>query len=227
MNILFTVGGDGTQRGGNELFEEARRRKHALAVVGIPKTIDNDVHFVTRTFGFGTAVDEAVRVINSAHTEARSVENGVAVVKLMGRHAGFIAAAATVASQDVNFCLVPEVPFALEGGGGLLAALERRLEKKSHAVVVVAEGAGQELLGSSEEKDASGNIKLLNIGNFLGSEFKRHFKARGIEMTLREFDPSYQIRGCPANTEDALLCDCMGRNAVHAAMSGRTGVRWC
>ena len=227
VNILFTVGGDGTQRGGNELFEEARRRKHALAVVGIPKTIDNDVHFVTRTFGFGTAVDEAVRVINSAHTEARSVENGVAVVKLMGRHAGFIAAAATVASQDVNFCLVPEVPFALEGGGGLLAALERRLEKKSHAVVVVAEGAGQELLGSSEEKDASGNIKLLNIGNFLGSEFKRHFKARGIEMTLREFDPSYQIRGCPANTEDALLCDCMGRNAVHAAMSGRTGVRWC
>ena len=224
VNILFTVGGDGTQRGGNELFEEARRRRHPLAVVGIPKTIDNDVHFVTRTFGFGTAVDEAVGVINSAHTEARSVDNGIAVVKLMGRHAGFIAAAATVASQDVNFCLVPEVPFVLEGEGGLLAALERRLEKKSHAVVVVAEGAGQELLGSSEETDASGNIKLLNIGDFLGDEFKRHFKARGIEMTLRDFDPSYQIRGCPANTEDALLCDCMGRNAVHAAMSGRTGV---
>ena len=224
VNILFTVGGDGTQRGGNELFEEARRRRHPLAVVGIPKTIDNDVHFVTRTFGFGTAVDEAVRVINSAHTEARSVENGIAVVKLMGRHAGFIAAAATVASQDVNFCLVPEVPFVLEGAGGLLAALERRLAKKSHAVVVVAEGAGQELLGSSQEKDASGNVKLLNIGDFLGEEFKRHFKARGIEMTLRDFDPSYQIRGCPANTEDALLCDCMGRNAVHAAMSGRTGV---
>ena len=160
VNILFTVGGDGTQRGGHELFEEARRRRHPLAVVGIPKTIDNDVHFVTRTFGFGTAVDEAVRVINSAHTEARSVENGIAVVKLMGRHAGFIAAAATVASQDVNFCLVPEVPFVLEGAGGLLAALERRLAKKSHAVVVVAEGAGQELLGSSQEKDASGTVKL-------------------------------------------------------------------
>ena len=159
VNILFTVGGDGTQRGGNALFEEARKRGHALAVVGIPKTIDNDVRFVTRTFGYGTAVDEAVRVIDSAHTEARSVDNGVAVVKLMGRHAGFIAAAATVASQDVNFCLMPEVPFALRGPGGLLAALERRLGKKNHAVIVVAEGAGQELLGASGEKDASGNAE--------------------------------------------------------------------
>ena len=224
VNILFTVGGDGTQRGGNELFEEARRRKHPLAVVGIPKTIDNDVHFVTRTFGFGTAVEEAVRVINSAHTEARSVDNGVAVVKLMGRHAGFIAAAATVASQDVNFCLVPEVPFAMKGTEGLLAALERRLEKKGHTVVVVAEGAGQELLGHSGEQDASGNMKLRDIGHFLRDEFNKHFKERGIEMTLRHFDPSYQIRGCPANTEDALLCDSLGRHAVHAAMAGRTGL---
>ena len=224
VNILFTVGGDGTQRGGNALFEAARKRGHSLSVVGIPKTIDNDVRYVTRTFGYGTAVDEAVRVINSAHTEARSVDNGVAVVKLMGRHAGFIAAAATVASQDVNFCLVPESPFALEGKGGLLAALERRLEKKNHAVVVVAEGAGQELLGASGEKDASGNTKLQDIGLFLKDKFNAHFKARGIEMTLRYFDPSYQIRGRPADTEDALLCDRMGRHAVHAAMAGRTGL---
>jgi 6-phosphofructokinase 1 len=224
VNMLFTVGGDGTQRGGNEFFEQARKRGHALAVVGIPKTIDNDVRFVSRTFGYGTAVDEAVRVINSAHTEARSVDNGVAIVKLMGRHAGFIAAAATVASQDVNFCLVPEVPFALQGPGGLLAALERRLEKKNHAVVVVAEGAGQELLGASGEKDASGNVKLQDIGPFLRDSLSAHFKARGIEMTMRYFDPSYQIRGCPANNEDALLCDRMGRHAVHAAMAGKTGL---
>lgn len=224
VNILFTVGGDGTQRGGNALFEEAQKRGHALAVVGIPKTIDNDVRHVTRTFGFGTAVDEAVRIIDSAHTEARSVDNGVAIVKLMGRHAGFIAAAATVASQDVNFCLVPEAPFALQGPGGLLSALERRLEKKQHAVLVVAEGAGQELLGASGEKDASGNTKLQDIGLFLRDAFNAHFKARGIEMTLRYFDPSYQIRGRPANTEDALLCDRMGRHAVHAAMAGRTGL---
>lgn len=224
VNMLFTVGGDGTQRGGSALFEEARKRGHALAVVGIPKTIDNDVRFVTRTFGFGTAVDEAVRVINSAHTEARSVDNGVAVVKLMGRHAGFIAAAATVASQDVNFCLVPEVPFVLQGPGGLLAALERRLEKKNHAVVIVAEGAGQELLGAGGAKDASGNVKLQDIGHFLRDSFNAHFKAHGIEMTMRYFDPSYQIRGCPANTEDALLCDRLGRHAVHAAMAGKTGL---
>ena len=224
INVLFTVGGDGTQRGGNALFEEARTRGHALSVVGIPKTIDNDVRFVTRTFGYGTAVDEAVRVIKSAHTEARSVDNGVAVVKLMGRHAGFIAAAATVASQDVNFCLVPEVPFTLAGEGGLLAALERRLERKSHAVVVVAEGAGQELLAGSSDRDASGNVKFQDIGLFLKDQFNAHFNALGMEMILRYFDPSYQIRGCPANTEDAVLCDCMARHAVHAAMAGKTGL---
>ena len=142
----------------------------------------------------------------------------------MGRHAGFIAAAATVASQDVNFCLVPEVPFKLDGPGGLLAALERRLARKDHAVVVVAEGAGQELLGATGERDASGNLKLQDIGLHLRDAFNAHFKARGIEMTLRYFDPSYQIRGCPANTEDAVLCDRLGRHAVHAAMAGRTGL---
>ena len=224
VNVLFTVGGDGTQRGGHALFEQARARGHTLAVVGIPKTIDNDVRYVSRTFGFGTAVAEAERVIQSAHTEARSVFNGVSVVKLMGRHAGFIAAAATVASQDVNFCLVPEVPFALEGERGLLAALERRLQRKPHAVVVVAEGAGQDLLGGSSERDASGNLKLQDIGLYLKDRFSAHFKARGVEMVLRYFDPSYQIRGCPANTEDALLCDRMARHAVHAAMAGRTGL---
>jgi 6-phosphofructokinase 1 len=224
VDMLFCIGGDGTQRGGNALFAEAHKRGHRLAVVGIPKTIDNDVRYVSRTFGFGTAVDEAVRVINSAHTEARSVDNGVSVVKLMGRHAGFIAAAATVASQDVNFCLIPESPFTLDGGKGLNAALERRLRKKNHAVVVVAEGAGQELLGASGQKDASGNTKLQDIGVYLRDQFVAYFKSRGMEMTLRYFDPSYQIRGCPANNEDALLCDRMARHAVHAAMAGKTGL---
>ncbi|HEX6239879.1 MAG TPA: ATP-dependent 6-phosphofructokinase [Polyangiales bacterium] len=224
VDILFTVGGDGTQRGGNALFEEAKRRGHALAVVGIPKTIDNDVRFVTRSFGFGTAVDEAVRVIDAAHTEARSVDNGVALVKLMGRHAGFIAAAATVASQDVNFCLVPEAQVSLAGADGLLAALERRLAHKGHAVIVVAEGAAQELLGPEGEKDPSGNAKLRDIGLFLRDRITQHFSEQQRELTLRYFDPSYQIRARPANSEDAVLCDRLGRYAVHAAMAGKTGL---
>jgi 6-phosphofructokinase 1 len=224
INVLFTVGGDGTQRGGHALYEKARDRGHAMSVVGIPKTIDNDVVYVSRTFGYSTAVAEAERVIESAHTEARSVDNGVALVRLMGRHAGFIAAAATVASQDVNFCLVPELPFALDGEGGLLAALERRLQRKGHAVIVVAEGAGQGLLGGRGERDASGNLVLQDIGVFLKERLQAHFKARGIEMALRYFDPSYQIRACAANTEDALLCDRMARHAVHAAMAGKTGL---
>ena len=224
VDLLFTVGGDGTQRGGQALLDKARERGHALAVVGIPKTIDNDVRFVTRSFGYATAVSEAVRVLRSAHTEARCVVNGVSLVKLMGRHAGFIAAAATVASQEVNFCLVPEVPFALHGEHGLLAALERRLQRKSHAVVVVAEGAGQELLQVGGERDASGNLKLGDIGLHLRERIVTHFAARGLETTMRYFDPGYQIRGCPADTDDALLCDRLARHAVHAAMAGRTGV---
>ena len=224
VDLLFTVGGDGTQRGGQVLLDKARQRGHALAVVGIPKTIDNDVRFVTRTFGYSTAVSEAVRVIQSAHTEARCVDNGVSLVKLMGRHAGFIAAAATVASQDVNFCLVPEVPFTLDGERGLCAALERRLQRKAHAVIVVAEGAGQELLQSGGERDASGNLKLADIGLHLRDRLVAHFQGRGVAMAMRYFDPSYQIRGCPADTEDALLCDRLARHAVHAAMAGKTGL---
>ncbi|HWR91487.1 MAG TPA: 6-phosphofructokinase, partial [Desulfobacterales bacterium] len=191
---------------------------------GIPKTIDNDVRYVTRTFGYGTAVAEATRVIQSAHTEARSVDNGVSVVKLMGRHAGFIAAAATVASQEVNFCLVPEVPFALEGESGLFAALERRLARKAHAVVVVAEGAGQDLLGSSNERDASGNLKFGDIGVFLKERIGAYFQKLGMDATLKYIDPSYIIRGVPANPYDSAFCLLLGQNAVHAGMAGRTNM---
>lgn len=225
VNMLFTVGGDGTQRGGNDLFQEARRRGHPLAVVGIPKTIDNDVAFVSRTFGFLTAAEEAARVLHCAHTEAHSTPNGIALVKLMGRNAGFIAAAATIASQDVNFCLIPEVPFRLDGEGGLLALLKRRVLSRSHALVVVAEGAGQDLLeGAAGGRDASGNVKLADIGLFLREKIASYLKAEGIDAPIRYFDPSYTIRSVPADSEDAVLCDQYARNAVHAAMAGKTGL---
>lgn len=225
VNLLFTIGGDGTQRGGNALFQEARRRGHPLAVVGIPKTIDNDVAFVARTFGYLTAVEEAAKVLAGAHTEAHSVQNGVSLVKLMGRHAGFIACGATMASQDVNFCLIPEVPFALDGERGFLAALKQRLLKRSHAVIVVAEGAGQDLLTAAEsERDASGNVKLGDIGPWLRSRIEAYFKAEAIPMTLRYFDPSYLIRSVPADAEDSIMCDLFARHAAHAAMAGKTGL---
>lgn len=225
VNILFTIGGDGTQRGGNELFQEARKRGHALAVVGIPKTVDNDVPFVSRTFGYLTAVEEAAKVLNRAHTEARSVKNGIALVKLMGRHAGFIAAGATVASQDVNFTLVPEVPFQLDGKGGFLAALKKRILSRSHAVVVVAEGAGQELLENPPaERDASGNIKFKDIGLFLRDQIEAFFKVEQVPVVMRYFDPSYLVRSSPANAADSILCDVFARHAVHAAMAGKTGL---
>jgi 6-phosphofructokinase 1 len=225
VHILFTVGGDGTQRGGWDLFREAKRRGYPLSVVGIPKTIDNDVAFVSRTFGYLTSVQEAAKVLQRAHTEARSVQNGIALVKLMGRHAGFLAAGATVASQDVNFTLIPEVPFQLEGSRGFLAALEKRIKQRGHAVIAVAEGAGQDLLSSAQnERDASGNIKLKDIGLFLRDRIEAWFKARQIPIVMRYFDPSYFVRSSPANAEDSILCDLFARHAVHAAMAGKTGV---
>jgi 6-phosphofructokinase 1 len=225
INILFTVGGDGTQRGGNELYQEAKRRGYPLAVVGIPKTIDNDVAFVTRTFGYQTAVEEAGKFLYRAHTEAHSVENGIALVKLMGRNAGFIAAGATVACQDVNFTLVPEVPFRLDGPRGFLAVLRERILNRSHALIVVAEGAGQDLIETNTiVRDASGNVKVKDIGLFLRERIETYFKSENIPVVMRYIDPSYLIRSSPANAEDAIQCDLFARNAVHAAMAGKTGL---
>ncbi len=225
INMLFCVGGDGTQRGANELHHEAERRGYPLAVVGIPKTIDNDVGYVARTFGYLTAVQEVREILDCAHQEARSVFNGISLVKVMGRQAGFIAAGATIASQDVNFTLIPEVPFVLEGPNGFLEAVKSRILRRAHAVIVVAEGAGQELLEqSSGGKDASGNIRLGDIGVFLKGQIESYFKASGVPLVFRYFDPSYVIRSQAANPEDSILCDLYARNAVHAAMAGKTGL---
>lgn len=225
INLLLCAGGDGTQRGAHDLYVEAKKRGHPLAVAGVPKTIDNDVQYVTRTFGYMTALEESRWIIDAAHTEAHSVENGISLVKLMGRHAGFIAAGATIASQDVNFCLIPEVPFALDGPNGFLAALKKRVLQRKHAVIVVAEGAGQELVpGDTGKKDASGNVKLQEIGGFLRERIESYFKAEGVSIVFRYFDPSYQIRSRMANCGDAILCDQFARSAVHAAMAGKTGL---
>lgn len=223
--ILFTIGGDGTQRGALAIHDEARRQDYPLAVVGVPKTIDNDIQFVSRTFGFTTAVADARDVIDRAHNEARAVINGVGLVKLMGRDSGFIAASAALASGEVNYVLIPEIPFHLDGPRGLLAVLDERLSRKRHAVIVVAEGAGQNLIGSTETlKDASGNIVHSDIGTFLRDRIRAHFAALNRPINVRYIDPSYIIRGQSANTEDAVLCDRLARSAAHAAMAGKSGL---
>lgn len=225
FNILFCVGGDGTQRGARAIAAEAIRRQAPIAVVGIPKTIDNDLPFVWRSFGYGTALERAKDVIDCAHMEARGALNGVGLVKLMGRESGFIAAGATLASQEVNFTLIPEVPFPLEGEDGFLAALRRRILARSHAVVVVAEGAGQHLMGEQRvDRDASGNLKLHDVGPWLQQQIQADFKAHGVPLSLKYIDPSYTIRSVPANSDDSLLCNAMARHAVHAAMAGKTGL---
>ena len=226
VGVLFVVGGDGGLRGASALAGEIGKRSLPIGVIGVPKTIDNDLEWTWRSFGFDTAVSAATTVITAAHEEARAAWNGIGLVKLMGRHSGFIAAHATLASSDVNFCLVPEVLFTLDGEGGLLQVMGRRLEEKRHAVVVVAEGAGQDLIrGAGEpERDASGNIRFKDIGLFLRDKIGEHFAKRAMEINIRYIDPSYAIRSLPANSFDAQLCLVLGQHAVHAGMAGRTNM---
>jgi len=221
IGILFTVGGDGTLRGASAISEEIERRKLKTAVIGIPKTIDNDISYIQRSFGFATAVSEAGRAITSAHIEAQGARNGIGLVKLMGRESGFIAAYAALAYSDVNFCLIPEVPFTLER---FLKALSERLEKRGHAVIVAAEGAGQDLLEKTGERDASGNVRFQDIGISLRDQILAYFKRAATEISLKYIDPSYTIRSVPADANDSAFCLLLGQNAVHAGMAGRTNI---
>lgn len=223
IDMLFCIGGDGTQRGAHAIYEEIARRGLPKAVVGIPKTIDNDIPFVWMTFGYVTALEQAEEVLRGAHVEATGAPNGIAIVKLMGRDAGFIAAGAALASDEANFVLVPEIDFPLEGEGGFLEALRQRMEARNHALVVVAEGAGQHLFGQHDTgRDASGNVKHRDIGTFLRDRIKGYFAEREIPVSIKYIDPSYVIRSVPANAWDRILTNQMARNAVHAAMAGRT-----
>ena len=224
MNMIFILGGDGTQRGSLDIANEIEKRGLKVAVVGIPKTIDNDLIFIQRSFGFDTAVQKATEAVAAAHMEAHSHINGIGLIKLMGRESGFIATATALASHETNFCLIPEIPFDLEGENGFLAELEKRILSRHHAVVIVAEGAGQEHLKATGEHDASGNIKLGDIGVFLKDKITDYFKKKKIHINLKYIDPSYQIRSAQANPSDSIYCERLGNNAVHAAMAGKTKI---
>ena len=223
VNVLFMIGGDGTFRAGSRIAEEIAKRGLKISVIAVPKTIDNDVYLVSKTFGFDTAVEMACEAIRCAHTEAVGAPNCIGLVKVMGRYSGFIAATATNALREVNFCLIPESDFDLEGEGGLLKVLEARLRARGHAVVVAAEGAGQRYVsGVKSVTDPSGNVKLGDIGLFLRDTFNSYFDKIGMEAFVRYIDPSYIVRSVPANVDDRLYCANLGQNAVHAAMAGKT-----
>lgn len=230
VNILFCIGGDGTMRAAERITEEITKRQLSISLIGIPKTIDNDLNFVQKTFGFDTAIAESVKAIACAHTEAKGAPMGIGLVKIMGRLSGQIAVGAALAQNDVNFVLIPEVPFQLDGENGLLRALEKRLKERKHCVILVAEGAGQELMRNdhtAKETDASGNIRLLDIGIFLKTKIEEYFKKIGIEINLKYIDPSYMIRSVPASASDCIYCSALGKYAVHAGMAGKTGMLVC
>ncbi|HDD43372.1 MAG TPA: ATP-dependent 6-phosphofructokinase [Candidatus Desulfofervidus auxilii] len=223
IGILFMIGGDGTLRAAEKISQEIKRRELKCSVIGIPKTIDNDIYLVEKSFGFDTAVEKSTEAIRAAHTEAIAAYNGIGVVKLMGRHSGFIAAYATLALREVNFTLIPEVDFDLEGEHGLLEALRRRLKARGHAVIVVAEGAGQKYFADQDlGTDPSGNPRLGDIGKFLVEKIQSYFASLKIPITLKYIDPSYIIRSLPANANDHIYCGFLAQNAVHAGMAGKT-----
>ena len=223
INLLFCIGGDGTLRAASKIAAAAKERDAPIAVIGIPKTIDNDVYYCDRSFGYSTAVNAAREVLTVAHVEAKGIDRGIGLVKLMGRDAGFIACGATVASQQVNYTLIPEVPFKLEGPGGLLFHLAQRMDERDHALIAVAEGAGQDLLSASDlGTDASGNPRYGDIGHFLRERIGEYFQRIRKPVEIKYINPSYIVRGVPADSEDSLLCDQLARDAVHAAMAGKT-----
>jgi len=222
LNMCFTIGGDGTQRGTVDIAEEIDKRRLKIAMVGIPKTVDNDFALIDRSFGFNTAVAKAVEVVTAAHMEAASAINGIGLVKVMGRDSGFIAAHTALASHEVNFVLIPEVPFNLEGYNGFLAHLEARLKKRHHAVIIVAEGAMQDMLIKEKKTDAGGNVKMADVGTYLRSRIINYFEEKKMEINLKYIDPSYAIRSAPANPGDSIYCERLGNAAAHAAMAGKT-----
>ena len=230
IGILFMIGGDGTLMAATKIADAITERNLKISVVGIPKTIDNDIYLVSRSFGFDTAVDVSTQAIRSAHNESAAYPNGIGLIKLMGRYSGFIAATATLAQQDVNFVLIPEVDFDLEGPNGFLAALEKRLKQRGHAVIVVAEGAGQKFFENiTTTRDESGNIRLKDIGFFLKDAILSYFDEKHIDVSLKYIDPSYMIRSLPANANDNVFCSFLGRDAVHAGLAGKTKLlvgRW-
>lgn len=224
VSILFVIGGDGSMKAASSIEHEAQQRGFRLSVIGIPKTIDNDINFVPQSFGFDTAADKATEAIRCAHVEATGAMNGIGIVKLMGRESGFIAAQASLALREANFVLVPEAPFEFDGENGLLAALEQRLHERKHAVIVTAEGAGQHLMERTGNQDISGNPVLGDIGELLRSRFSEHLKSKNMPFTIKYIDPSYIIRSVPANANDRVYCGFLGQYAVHAGMAGRTGM---
>jgi 6-phosphofructokinase 1 len=230
IDVLFVVGGDGSLRGAQRIADEAARRGAVLALIGVPKTIDNDIPWIDASFGFQTAFSRAAESIRAAHTEARSTHHGIGLIKLMGRHSGFIAAYASLASEAVDLVLVPEVPTVLDGPHGVLEHVVRLLDRQGHAVVVVAEGAGQDLFDDGPvARDASGNTKLADIGALLRDRITAHVQDSGRELSLRYVDPGYAIRSVPANAHDSVYCARLAQAAVHAAMAGRTSTvvgRW-
>jgi len=217
----FVLGGDGTHAGAMQSFKAMTEINHECAVVGVPKTIDNDISLLDRTFGFDTACEHARQAIDSAYVEATTNANCIGLVKLMGRHCGWIAATAALAAGHVDICLIPEMNISLPK---LLDHIRDVMQRKKHMVIVVAEGCGDTIISSEGGTDAGGNKVLADVGPYLKDQITSHFKQQKIPVAIKYIDPTYMIRAVPANAFDSIYCAVLAQMAVHSAMAGYTGI---
>eukprot|EP00668_Euglena_longa_P014128 GGOE01018102.1.p1 GENE.GGOE01018102.1~~GGOE01018102.1.p1 ORF type:complete len:494 (+),score=144.75 GGOE01018102.1:38-1483(+) len=220
---MYVIGGDGSHRAALRIHALCKEHQLRCVVVGIPKTIDNDILFFDKTFGFDTAVEVASKVIDCSFVEASSVKNGVGVVKVMGRDSGFVARNAALSNNVVDACLIPEVPFEIKGNGGLLPWLDGHLATKHCAVIVICEAAGQQHLPCLG-KDPTGHNIYEDTGKWLKKAIETHWQETGQEGKVFLIDPSYMLRSVPANTGDNMFCIQLAQAAVHTAYSGYSGV---
>ncbi|CAL5226255.1 g9100 [Coccomyxa viridis] len=221
IDMVFVVGGNGGNAGANAIYRECFAINVICSVIALPKSIDNDLLLVERCFGFDTAVEQSQHALMAAKVESSSAYQGIGLVKLMGRQSGFVAMEASMASGLVDICLIPEVPFVLRGDSGLLSYVQHLLDVQGHAVICVAEGAGQDLLAEGEQDvDLSGNPILQDIGSWLRNQLVSTF----VDADLKYIAPSYMIRSTTTTATDRVYCKVLAHNAVHAAFAGFTGI---
>lgn len=211
LDALVAIGGDDTLGAASKLYEAG------LNVIGVPKTIDNDLSCTDFTFGFDTAVNIATEAIDRLHTTAES-HHRIMVVEIMGRHAGWIATYAGIAG-GADMILIPEVPVDIDE---ICKSLKKRHKRgKDFSIVVVAEGAklkDRDLVLQKNAKDAFGNVLLGGIGHIIGKKLE---ETTGFETRVTVL--GHVQRGGTPSAFDRVLATRFGVKAVELALKGDFG----
>jgi len=213
LDGLIAIGGDDTLGAATKLY------KMGLKVVGVPKTMDNDLSVTDYTFGFDSAVNEAMHALDNLLQTGESHDR-VMIAEVMGRHTGWVAAHAGMAA-GANLILVPEEPFDIED---VVSFIKKRREKGDKAtLIVVSEGAILKNVPKAFAKDGKvddfGHVKLGGIGQFLAEELEKR-----IGGEIRATSLGHTIRGGPPSAFDRVLSSRFGLAAVDLIKENKFGM---